>query len=465
MRPQKRQPINSDVPGYPAGCFLRRAGAGVLLLGAALLAGGCAGLGKPRPIADEQWMRQSFSQTRGDLTVWIALPNDAQTREHFGLPLQEKSIQPLWLRAANRSSRPYWLLPAYIDPEYYSSAEVTRRFRSWFASANAERRQEVRIEELAFDHFIPPGSDQNGFIYTVLDEGSQVYSIALLSTGALERFSFLIPSERLHTDHGQLTTAWRDDYTNAGAAPNIPPADLDRFRRDLEKMPAQTSDAAGEKAGDPINFFVIAPWNILFPALISAGWDETELLDTATAFRTTGALVFGTAYRHSPVSPLFVFGRRQDAAFQKIRENINARNHLRLWLLPLNFGGQPVWAGQISRDIGVRLTAQTPWLTTHEIDPDVDGARWGLVQDLIQAQCLAQIGFIEGGNAATPLAPRCNLTGDKYFTDGLRAALFLSPTPVGADEIQILPWVYPPRGGLSRPGDYLQPFSAEPADP
>ncbi|MFH0879385.1 MAG: LssY C-terminal domain-containing protein, partial [Lentisphaerota bacterium] len=413
------------------------------------------------PIEDAVWTQQAFSVTRDDLTVWIALPGDKQTKEHFGVTLQRAGIQPLWLRVANRSARPYWLLPAFTDPEYFSSAEVARNFRSLMASGRTERRQEVRIEEVAFDNYIPPGSDQSGFLYTAFRDGSQVVSIALLSTGSLQRFDFLVPTERLKTDYRHLNEAWPSDATNTAGQDRIDLSDLDSLRRNLETLPAHTRDAASKADGDPVNFFVVAPWSVLFPALISVGWDETEILNAQTAIHTTEAFVFKTTYRHSPVSPLFVLGRRQDAAFQKDRGSINARNHLRLWLMPLTFQGQPVWAGQISRDIGVRMTTHTAWLTTHEIDPDVDGARWNLVQDLIKAQCVSQVGFVEGGTLATPIAPRRNLTGDKYFTDGLRTVLFLSPAPVGADEIQILPWAYPPRGGLSQPGDYLKPIESE----
>jgi len=445
---------------------LRRPAASfVLLLSAALLAGGCATRGRPRPVDDARWMQHAFSRKSDDLTVWITLPGDEQTKEHFGIPLQQEHIQPLWLRVVNRSTRPYWLLPAFTDPVYFSSAEVAHHFRGILTSKDVERRQEVRIEELAFDNYIPPGSDQSGFIYTAFHDGSQVYSVALLSTGSLQRFSFLVPTVRLRTDYSQVAASWRVDSINATQGGNADLTDLAGLRRNLEAWPAYTSDAASKAAGDPINFFVIAPWGVLFPALISVGWDETEILDTSTAFRTMRAFFFRGDYRHSPVSPLFVHGRRQDAAFQKIRENINARNHLRLWLMPMTFGGQRVWAGQISRDIGVRLTTHTLWLTTHEIDPDVDGARWSLVQDLIKAQCVAQIGFVAGGISATPIAPRSNLTGDRYFTDGLRVVLFLSPTPMGADEIQMLPWSEPPRGGLSNPGDYLKPFDAGTAKP
>lgn len=445
---------------------LRRPAVGlVLLLSVALFAGGCATRGKPRPIDDARWMQNAFSRQGDDLTVWVALPGDEQTKEHFGMALQQERIQPLWVRVVNRSKQPYWLLPAFTDPEYYSSAEVAHHFRGMLTSKDVERRQEVRVEEVAFDYYIPPGSDQSGFIYTVFDDGSQVYSIALLSTGSLQRFNFLVPTERLRTDYGQLVAAWRIDSTNTTLGGKADITDLAVFRRNLEAWPAHTSDTTSTAAGDPVNFFIIAPWGVIFPALISVGWDETEILDTYTAFRTFGAFFSGANYRHSPVSPLFVYGRRQDAAFQKVRENINARNHLRLWLMPLTFRGERVWAGQISRDIGVRLTTHTLWLTTHEIDPDVDGARWSLVQDLIKAQCVAQIGFVAGGTMATPIAPRSNLTGDRYFTDGLRVVLFLSPTPMAADEIQILPWSDQPRGGLSNPGDYLKPLDAGAAKP
>ena len=40
----------------------------------------------------------------------------------------------------------------------------------------------------------------------------------------------------------------------------------------------------------------------------------------------------------------------------------------------MRYHGKPVWVGQISRDIGSRLTIHSPTLTTHKIDPDVDEA-------------------------------------------------------------------------------------------
>ena len=71
------------------------------------------------------------------------------------------------------------------------------------------------------------------------------------------------------------------------------------------------------------------------------------------------------------MSPLYLGGRQQDFALQRARVSLNQRLHLRLWATSVRCDGQPVWIGQVSRDIGVRFTPKTWNLTTHRIDPDV----------------------------------------------------------------------------------------------
>jgi hypothetical protein len=129
------------------------------------------------------------------------------------------------------------------------------------------------------------------------------------------------------------------------------------------------------------------------------------------------------------VSSLFVDGRAQDFALQRARQTINQRLHLRLWLTPLRFRGQPVWIGQISRDIGVRFTPKTWNLTTHKIDPDVDDARDYLLDELLESGRVGLVGYAPGAQAADRTSPRHNLTGDPYFTDGLRAVIEFADKP------------------------------------
>ena len=151
--------------------------------------------------------------------------------------------------------------------------------------------------------------------------------------------------------------------------------------------------------------------------------------------KTGASSLFGKEYRYAPVSALYAFGRAQDVALQRARSTINERNHLRIWLTPMRFENKPVWIGQISRDIGVRFTRKT--ITTHKIDPDVDETREFLIEDLAYAQGLAAIGHVVGVGAAPFEQPRENLTGDPYFTDGLRALMWLSASPVSISEIEI----------------------------
>ena len=65
-------------------------------------------------------------------------------------------------------------------------------------------------------------------------------------------------------------------------------------------------------------------------------------------------------------------------------------------------------------------------MTTHRIDPDVDEARDYVVEDLMHVGRLERAGYVDGVGPCDQSAPRRNLTGDPYYTDGKRAVVFLS---------------------------------------
>jgi hypothetical protein len=157
--------------------------------------------------------------------------------------------------------------------------------------------------------------------------------------------------------------------------------------------------------------------------------------------KTMMSFITGGEYRYSPVSSLYLFGRRQDIALQRIRKNIHERNHFRLWLAPMTFNGEPVWIGQISRDIGVRFTAKT--ITTHKIDPDVDETREFLLENLAYSEVLEKFAYVEGVGEAPIDSPRQNLTGDPYFTDGLRLVMWIASEPADLQDVRYENWVDP----------------------
>ena len=146
--------------------------------------------------------------------------------------------------------------------------------------------------------------------------------------------------------------------------------------------------ADNTKNGDPLNLVIVGGLDDAFPALVRRGWRPTEEKWSGSVWRMVTSALSGERYPYAPVSDLYLFGRPQDLALQKARDNIHQRNHLRLWLSPMRYHGKQVWVGQISRDIGSRLTIHSPTLTTHKIDPDVDEARAALCEDMAYSQNL-----------------------------------------------------------------------------
>jgi hypothetical protein len=143
-------------------------------------------------------------------------------------------------------------------------------------------------------------------------------------------------------------------------------------------------------------------------------------------------------FRYQPVKSLYLFGRPQDAAFRKSRSTLNERNQLRLWLSPYFYEGKNVWVGQISRII--RRTAWYKFI----IEPDVDEARTYLLHDLWYAQAISKYGYVKGTGMATLARPRKSLHDDEYFTDGLRAVIWVTGDPVTMSDVQIVEWERPP---------------------
>jgi hypothetical protein len=153
-----------------------------------------------------------------------------------------------------------------------------------------------------------------------------------------------------------------------------------------------------------------------------------------------GAAVKGEPYPVAPVSSLYLFGRKQDFALQRARRNISQRNHMRMWLAPFTFEGKQVWVGQVSRDIGVRITPKSPSLTTHIIDPEVDLTREYLLHSLLAEGFVDRFGFVTGSRQAPSAQPAENLMGDPYFSDGMRLLVILSPHPIPYSGVRSLVW-------------------------
>jgi hypothetical protein len=398
--------------------------------------------------------------------VTVAVLAAAESRRLFGIDVAKRGIQPVWLEIENRSAGSLRLQAVTIDPKYFTPLEAAgvnhfsigkrlsafgamswlfypllllvplKLLTAWLANGRMDqlfRRQGFRLRP------IRPGETAHGFVFTTVDLGTKVVHVRLTpleplrqSIGRLLRpgtgggdppvdLVFTVPVPGIAADYLDR------DFAALRPQASVEACTPDELVPRLEAMPAATTNTGGTKTGDPANLVVLGDFDTLLGAF-AARWDESETISLATCWKTVKAFLLGSNYRYSPVSALHLFGRTQDIALQRTRHSINERLHLRLWLTPLAFEGQPVWVGQVSRDIGVRFTTRAWNLTTHRIDPDVDESRDYVIEDLVAAGRVKAAGYVGGVGACTPDAPRRNLTGDPYFTDGKRAVILLSPT-------------------------------------
>ena len=399
-----------------------------------LVAQGCA---TTRPPTDpEAYKNRSRSSVSGDVTVTAAVPTIAEAEAIYGVKLVLRFIQPVWVEVRNDSAERYWFLPSGMDPNYFSPSEAAFAFHR--GDEEADRRLDETFRNLQFQNPVRPGATVSGFVLANLDEGFKALDIDLISRQGAKSFSFIIPDPDFRADFKMVdfNQIYADDEI-------IDIEDIEELRRVLEELPCCTTNEDGDELGDPLNLVMIGDTNDFLPALVRRGWHSTEVIWSQALWRTIKSFLQGERYRYSPISPLYVYGRKQDVGWQKARATINERNHMRFWLSPIRFRGQKVFVGQISRDIGVKFTLKSPTISTHVIDPDVDEARRYFIEDLAYSQALARVGYVKGVGKVTREEPRMNLVGDPFYTDGLRAVLFFESRPYSLDEIAHLDWERP----------------------
>lgn len=386
-----------------------------------------------------EYRYRSVSKKDDLLSVRTSVLSATESYAVYGEPLFLRGIQPVWIEIENRDQVPYWLLSPGLDPNFYPASEAADAFAYSGRLANRDHR----FKQLAFSNPVPPASTVSGFVLTNLDEGIKMVHLDLVADGKTRSFSLLNEVPGFRADFQNRYAFLEQGYQPKEVSGIDSP---DALRAALEKLPCCVTNEKGTKNADPLNLVIVGGIEDAFPALVRRGWQPTEQTWYGSIGKMMTSALSNEPYPYAPISPLYLFGRSQDLALQKARDNIHQRNHLRLWLSPMQYRGRPVWVGQISRDIGTRLTRHSPYLTTHKIDPDVDEARTALVEDLAYSQNLHQIGLVKGVEKAARENPRSNLTGDPYFTDGFRAVLIFGPEYKSLEEIEFLAWELPEGG-------------------
>jgi hypothetical protein len=168
--------------------------------------------------------------------------------------------------------------------------------------------------------------------------------------------------------------------------------------------------------GDPLNVALMGTATDLKTIMLAAYWYPADALTLRSRLEIADAAVFEHPYDDAPVSDLFLWGRKEDMAFeQPVGNDPRQRHHVRFWRSDkLDPDGRPVWVGAAIFDQRVGLSHTTGQIT-HHTAPDIDAERAKLFADLQHTGGLLEVYFIDGFH---PIRQGRNGGGDPWFTDG-----------------------------------------------
>lgn len=138
--------------------------------------------------------------------------------------------------------------------------------------------------------------------------------------------------------------------------------------------------------GDPVNVALLGHEGQIHQAMERSGWTRADDLSLGSGLAIVSSTLRRRSYPEAPVSPLLLFDRQQDFAYQQeVAGSPSKRHHVRFWRCPEGWmlpGGYAVdWlaAGTYDRSVGLSLfTLQV----THKIEQNTDIERDQIVRTL-----------------------------------------------------------------------------------
>jgi hypothetical protein len=376
-----------------------RPGLRLLLLVALLGVSACASF-KPVPLEELTFRERAEGEGKNGLRVAVSVLNREESRQAFGVNLEKRGIQPVWVEIENRTDKSFWFMMSGLDPNYFSAHEAAY-MNHYFMGGSTNARMDAYFSDLGIEQLVGPGKTESGFVFANETVGTKEVRVRLYGQQDVRDFHFFvsIPGVVSEWDEKDL------DLIASQTEKNIEDeAELAEILRDL---PCCTQRENGTGEGDPLNLVMIGDGRII-KAFVTAGWDEA-------IFQQDFRSMFGAAY---------LYGRPPDVQFQKARRRVDSVTRVQLWITPYRYHGEPVIVGSVGRNI----------------DPDVDEAAQYLAEDLASAGLIATYGRVPGVGFVSRDAPRRNFANAPYWTRGDRSVLLLSQELVEFAEIARFPW-------------------------
>jgi LssY C-terminus len=379
------------------------------------LAGCAATAFQPGSVDPSALADRTITQTDNGVTVTAYVPSAEEFEQLSGVDVYSDGIQPVWLRVENGRDLPVRVAYTSMDAEYYSPLEVAWDYRKGFRK-DARADFERWIHESGMPRGIAAGDTRSGFVYTHAVEGTKGFNVDVYAATNSAHFTFFVPLPGFAPDYMNV------EFETLYDADEVRTTTREGLREAVASLPCCTTDESGQGIGDPLNVVLVGTGNAVRRSLLRGGWQETE----------SGSVQTRLARMHR------FRGRPPDGTFHWTRPDGTELKELRLWLAPLRVGELPVWIGQANYEMSGSLF--TLKRSQFQTDPDVDDARMFVLQNFWYGQSLDAFAMARGGESVSIDAQRTDFDGQRYFTDGLRAVMFVAEDPIGMDDTEILFW-------------------------
>jgi hypothetical protein len=183
----------------------------------------------------------------------------------------------------------------------------------------------------------------------------------------------------------------------------------------LDDVPGITQTADGIP-GDPLNVALIGTETELKTIMAAATWYPADPLGLRSDLEIAADTVLKRADDRAPVSNLYLFGRKEDLAFeQPVGDSPRRRHHVRFWRAEkAAVDGRPVWVGSAVYDKRVGFSRTTGQIT-HVTAPNIDAERGYLFECLKKTRDLSETYFVDDFHK---VRKGRNGGGDPWETDG-----------------------------------------------
>jgi hypothetical protein len=138
----------------------------------------------------------------------------------------------------------------------------------------------------------------------------------------------------------------------------------------------RVTQTADHLPGDPLNVALIGSKSEIQAAMAAAQWFAAADLGLESDLKIAADTVLSRPDDNAPVSSLYLFGRKEDLAFEHpVGDNPRHRHHVRLWKTDdTAANGRAKWIGSAVYDKRVGLSHTTGEIT-HVTAPDIDAER------------------------------------------------------------------------------------------